>query len=65
MQTAAAGYALTCFTAPKRQLVTWKTVGQTTTQLQPVMLPVHGFSLSTCRYISIQMILDDFSLFPV
>jgi hypothetical protein len=47
-----------------KMAVTWKVLGPTITKFKPLILPIHGFSLSSCMYIWICIILDDFCLFP-
>jgi hypothetical protein len=51
-------------TTPKLQLVSLTVTGMTAAKFKPVIFPMHGFSLSNCKNISIQMILDDFCLRP-
>jgi Na+-transporting NADH:ubiquinone oxidoreductase subunit NqrC len=49
MQARVAGYALTNLTNPK-QLVGGTVVGLTAAKFEPLILPIHGFSLSSTTY---------------
>jgi hypothetical protein len=51
MQESAAGHASTYFTTSKRLLVTRTVVGLTTAKFKPLVLPMHGFFLSSFSYI--------------
>jgi hypothetical protein len=55
MQAYAAGYALTYLTILKRQFVSWTVVGLTAAKFKPLILSMHGFSLSSTTYIRIYM----------
>jgi hypothetical protein len=56
MQACAAGYALTYLTTPKLQLVSWSAVGLTAAKFKPLILTVHGLSLSNTTYIWIYIV---------
>jgi hypothetical protein len=51
MQAFAVDHALNYFTIPKQQLVIWAVEGLTISKFKFPLLPMHGFSLSSCKYI--------------
>jgi hypothetical protein len=51
MQDCAAGYAFTCFTSSKLQLVIRTVVGLTIAKSKPLTDPTRDMSLSNCSYI--------------
>jgi hypothetical protein len=52
MQACAAGYDLTDLTTPKLQLVSCLVMGLTAAKFKLLVLPMHGFSLSSTMHIS-------------
>jgi hypothetical protein len=58
MQACAEGHALTYSNTPKLHLASWKFLGLTAAKFEPVMLPMHGLSLSNTKYIWIYMLSD-------
>jgi hypothetical protein len=56
MQAFAAGYASTYLTNLKLQFVSWTVIGLTTAKIKPLILPMHGLSLSSATYIWIDMV---------
>jgi hypothetical protein len=51
MQACAAGYTLTYFTTPKRQLATWTDVDLTAAKFKLHILLMHDFPLPNFTYI--------------